>query len=127
MEPHEGEKTPRNPDGTCYHAVVKVGCLSISPEVKLSSPYSAGLLKDSTLDGWDHENKWIYPVSECDPMLGEDASVYACDRCGHHLYRDDVGLRHSHSACLFDGGLVCRDCEYLGAIIPAEVRDRLSL
>jgi hypothetical protein len=127
MEAHEGEKTPTNPEGTYYHPIVKVGCLSISPEVKPSSPHSAGLFKDSNLDGWDHENKWIYRVFESDRLLGEDASVYACDQCKHHLHRDDLGLRHSHSACLFDGGLVCRDCEYLGAIIPAEVRDRLSL
>jgi hypothetical protein len=127
MESHQGEKTPTNADGTYYHAVAKVGSLEFSPEVKLCSPYSAGLLKDSTLDGWDNENKWIYRVFESDPMLGEDASVYACDQCGHHLYRDDLGLRHSHSACLFDGGLVCRDCEYLGAIIPAEVLVRLNL
>jgi hypothetical protein len=127
VELHPGEKTHTNPEGTYYHPIVKVGSFDLSPEVKLSTPYSAGLYKDSTLDGWDNENKWIYRVFENDPMHGEDVSAYACEQCQHYLYRDDDGLRHSHSACLFGGALVCRDCEYLGAIIPREVRDRLSL
>ena len=43
-------------------------------------------------------------------------SVYQCDKCSEHLYRDDFGVRHDRSACLMDGGIVCRACDWHGMI-----------
>lgn len=124
-ECHDAQQTPQNPTGLIFRPTVRIGEFC-SPEVKLSYGYSAGLTRDANLDGWDTDQKWIYRVFEGDAPLGQDASIYVCDRCNEHLYRDDLGARFSHSACLYDGALVCRDCEYRGLIVPGDSAERLS-
>jgi hypothetical protein len=126
MVPHQGQPTPTNPEAIYHHPIVKVGEFQGSTEVELDSGYSAGLTRDSNLDGWDNDHKWIYRVFEGDAPLGEDASIYVCDQCNESLYRDDDGVRHSHSACLHDGSLVCRDCDCLGLIVPGDSVARLA-
>lgn len=125
VECHDAQQTRQNASGLIYRPTVRIGDMN-SPEVKLGDGYAAGLDKDSHLDGWDNDHKWIYRVFENDSPLGEDASLYLCDQCGHGIYRDDLGRRHDRSACIYDGGLVCRDCECLGLIVPGDSADRLE-
>ena len=53
-------------------------------------------------------------------------SVYRCDTCNHDLYRDDRGRRYDLSACIFDGGLVCRDCDVTGLVYDEETETQLE-
>src|SRR5262249_9575632 len=45
---------------------------------------------------------------------------------GHGLYRDDLGLRHDRSACLMNGELVCRDCDWQGLVTQSDAVLRLE-
>ena len=130
MELYKAQETPKHPDGMIYGPVVKIGSLQ-SPEITLfGHHYSAGLSRDGELDGWEATDPWLYhPLAgfyRDEPPPGEDVSQYECDRCQQWLYRDDTGRRHAKSACISDGGLVCRDCEVTGMVYAADVEQRLA-
>jgi hypothetical protein len=130
MELYKAQETPKHPDGMIYGPVIKLGSLQ-SPEIPLFGHHcSAGLSRDGDLDGWDATDSWLYhPLAgfyRDEPPPGEDVSQYECDRCQQWLYRDDTGRRHAKSACISDGGLVCRDCEVTGMVYAADVEERLA-
>lgn len=131
MERYEAQKTKRRPDGMTWGPAIKIGSQN-SPEVVMHGyHHSCGLFYDYHIDGYDasEDGKWLYyPLTSDCPGWGEDVSVYHCDKCGNHLYRDDFGLREDNlSACLMDGGLVCRLCEWHGMIAASEVQKRMGL
>ena len=129
MEKYKAAETREHPDGMIHGPVVKVGLLD-SPELALhGNHHAAGLYADYTLDSLDAGvtgERWIYTVLDGDYATspGEEVSLYLCDKCGHGLFRDDFGRRHSHSACLKDGELVCRECDWHGIILTDEVYQR---
>lgn len=131
MEKYKAMETREHPDGMIHGPVVKVGMLD-SPELALhGNHHAAGLYADYTLDSIDAGvtgERWIYTVLDGDYATspGEEVSLYLCDKCGYGLFRDDFGLRHDRSACLMDGSLVCRDCEWHGVVTPAETVERLN-
>jgi hypothetical protein len=130
MEKYKAQETREHPDGMVYGPVIRVGTFE-SPELVMHGyHHAAGLYYDTRLDGLSagvHEDKWIYDVIEGDAESpGEDVGVYRCDQCGEGLYRDDLGLRDNYSACLMDGELVCRDCDWTGLVATQEVRDRIE-
>jgi hypothetical protein len=57
---------------------------------------------------------------------GEDASHYLCERCNKQLYKDEPGRRNNHSACLIDGALACRDCEFIGLVYDHEGAEQIN-
>lgn len=129
LVPHEGESTRQNPEGIYYHAEA---ILEADPDRQVHenlSCYAAQFTRDSHMHGWEDQNQWIYApfgydVAEAAP--GEDASWYSCDQCGQGLYRDEDDERHDKAAVLYDGALVCRDCDVRGLVATAEVRARLD-
>jgi hypothetical protein len=129
MERYKAQETKRRPDGMTWGPVIKIGTLN-SPEVPMFGyHHSCGLSYDYRLDGIDasEDGKWLYHPPEGEDGWGEDVSVYECSKCHEHLYRDDFGLREDkHSACLKDGEVVCRACDWHGMIAPAEVRARID-
>ena len=131
MEKYKAAETREHPDGMIYGPVIKVGEFE-SPEITMfGHHHAAGLYNDYTLDGHDagtRDDRWIYTVLDGDYATspGEEVSLYLCDKCGHGLFRDDFGLRHDRSACLMDGGIVCRDCDWHGIVTPAETGERLD-
>jgi hypothetical protein len=131
MEKYKAMETREHPDGMIFGPVIKIGDFS-SPEAKMHGHHhAAGLYTDYTLDGYEagtRDDRWIYTVLDGDYATspGEEVSLYICDKCGHGLFRDDFGIRHDRSACLMDGELACRDCEWHGLVAPAETLDRLE-
>jgi hypothetical protein len=128
MEKYKAMETPSHPDGLIWGPVIKIGTFN-SPDVAMFGYHNAcGLFRDYTFDpnASDRDDGgWIYhPYEMAGFMAGEDVSVYECDKCGKHNYRDDFGQRFHNSACLMDGSLVCRDCEWTGMIMHEEVTDR---
>lgn len=131
MEQYKAQETRENPSGMMFGPVVRIGTMQ-SPEIEMFGHHgAAGLFHDYRLNYDDPDGtKWIYrPYSYTSSHYapGEDASVYQCDQCMELLYRDDMGRRFDRSACIFDGGLVCRDCEVTGLVYDQEVSDRLDL
>jgi hypothetical protein len=126
MHLYEGGKCKENPTGMLYGPVVKIGTVD-APELEFyGHHHNAGLEYDSDIDGFDYPRKWLYRPASDDPnSLGEDASYYWCDKCKNRLYRDDLGRRYNNSACIFVGGLVCRDCEVTGLIYDSEVEKQI--
>ena len=129
MEKYKAQETKRNPDGMIWGPVIRIGTMT-SPEIPLFGyHHAAGLFYDYTLDGIDasDDGRWLYYPIEGDGSWGEDVSVYECSKCGKHNYRDDFGIRHDLSACLMDGELVCRACDWHGMIATSEVQQRMGL
>lgn len=138
--PHGGEKTQDNPSGIYFHAQIRYSQWGSHDEgshghrVTLGhvSPYLV-FYRDSRLDGWDSTDKWIYsPLAEdvaegFGKLPGEDVSVYECNQCEGWNYLDPEGRRFDRSACMFDGELVCRDCDTLGLVYSQDVSDRLAI
>ena len=126
MELYKAQETRQRPDGMIYGPVVRVGAMD-SPEVPMfGHHHAAGLFNDYNLDGHDTTDKWLYrPLDDDANSHGEDVSVYRCDLCNNDLYRDELGLRHDRSACIFRGGLVCRDCEVTGLVFDRETREQI--
>lgn len=133
LVPHQGEATPQNEAGTYYHPIVRVGHAGCTKEIEMWSCYAAGLNQDGTLDGWENHNLWHYrPLDEHYSFTGivppgEDTSTYECSICEQVLYRDESGRRDNRSATIFDGGLVCRNCEVNGPVYSQDVENRLAL
>ena len=128
MEKYKAQKTRQRPDGMMYGPVIRVGTMD-SPEVVMHGHHhAAGLTYDYKIDLGDPDDKWMYfpgkSFSRAHP--GEDVSYYRCDKCNENLYRDDKGDRSTWSACLQDGSLVCRDCEYVGLVADGETKDQMS-
>lgn len=124
MERYKAQETKRRLDGMTWGPIIKIGTQD-SPEVNMCGMHhAAGLSTDYHLDGYDasEDGKWLYYPLEGGADWGEDVSVYECSKCGKHLYRDDFGVRHDLSACLMDGDLVCRSCDWHGMIMDAEVQ-----
>lgn len=132
LEPHKGQATPQNPEATYYHPIVKIGNVKSTQEIKLSSCYAAGLGQDCGLDSYNNFNMWHYrPLDDyymANALVppGEDTSQYECSICQKVLYRDESGRRYDRSATIYDGSLVCRDCEVDGAVFAQDVEDRLA-
>lgn len=100
-----------------------------SPEISLfGSHWNAGLSRDATMDGWDNDEKWLYIPHGygTDTPPGEEASFYTCDKCEKSSYRDDAGRRTHNSACMFEGALVCRDCEVTGLVYDHETEAQIE-
>src|SRR5487761_2349520 len=127
MRKYKAQETRENPDGMIHGPVMRLGTFD-SPEVAMFGHHHAvGLFYDYHLDGHSGERKWLYrPFDYNFPPPGEDVSVYRCDSCNHDLYRDDQGRRRDLSACIFDGGLVCRDCDVTGLVFDAETETQLE-
>ncbi len=127
MEKYKAQVRPDRPDGMNYGPVARIGSME-SPEIQLfGHHHAAGLSQDYHLDGLNSTDQWHYePWSFDDNPPGEDSSYYKCDKCNETLYRDERGRRHSRSACLFDGSLVCRDCEVTGLVYDEEAETQLK-
>jgi hypothetical protein len=128
MEKYKAQETKRRPDGMTWGPVIKIGTQD-SPEIQMFGHHHAcGLFYDWRLDGHDasEDGKWLYHPLPGGADWGEDLSVYECSKCGNHLYRDDFGVRHDLSACLMDGEVVCRACDWHGMIAPSDVRTRME-
>jgi hypothetical protein len=117
------------PDGMRWGPMVRVGSVE-SHEINMCGyHYAAGIATDMGLDGCDagDNHKWLFDaVDHPFNTLCEDAGIYRCDICNEHVYRDDFGLRFNRSATIFDGSLVCRDCEVHGLIAPRETREQMD-
>lgn len=127
MVKYKAQETPVTPDGMIFGPVVKIGSTE-SPEIEMfGHHWSAGLTQDYHLDSLEKTNKWLYFPIEGDVFPpGEDASFYTCGTCNEALYRDDRGRRFDRSACLHDGGLVCRNCDVRGLVMDQEADDQLK-
>ena len=124
MEKYKAMETKAHPDGMIWGPVITIGTMN-SPDVQMFGyHHNCGLFRDGTLDGHSSDERedggWIYYPYEEQCVPYEDVSVYECDICHEHCYRDDFGIRWNKSATIFDGGLVCRDCEVHGLIAPAD-------
>lgn len=128
METYKGGETRENPSGMTPGPVVRVGSMD-SPEINLFGyHHAAGLFRDYRLD-WRNgdSDKWNYNTIEGDTDApGEDTSVYLCNKCGEHLYRDDAGRRPHYSACMQGGERVCRDCEFTGLVHDQEATEQIE-
>jgi hypothetical protein len=122
-------ETKAVPDGMIWGPIIKIGAWS-SPEIKMFGHHHAcNLNTDYALDQMDapDDKRWIYYVIEGDHLSGgEDVSFYNCSTCNKALYRDDRGLRDHNSACIMDGGLVCRECEWVGLVASADAQTRIG-
>jgi hypothetical protein len=130
MEQYKAQETRSHPDGMIWGPVIKIGTMH-SPDVPMFGYHHAcGLFRDGTLDGHSSDERpdggWIYYPYEEQCVPNVDVSVYACDICHERCYRDDFGVRWNKSATIFDGGLVCRDCEVHGLIAPSEAREQMD-
>jgi hypothetical protein len=129
MRLYKAQETRKNPSGMIYGPVMKLGTLE-SVEVEMFGyHHNAGLFYDYTLDmgNDDRPDRWMYRpygYGHATPP-GEDVSIYYCDKCRNGLYRDEMGRRHSNSACIFGGALVCRDCDVTGLVYDAETEAQL--
>ena len=128
MEKYKSQVTRDRPDGMRMGPVIRIGTMD-SPEVVMHGyHHNCGLFHDYTFDGdpdTREDGGWMYYPFEVAGDHGDDVSVYECDKCGKHLYRDDFGRRMHNSACLMDGSVVCRECEWHGLIAHAEVQERV--
>jgi hypothetical protein len=131
MRPYKAQETRKNPSGMMFGPVVKVGATD-APEVEMfGHHWAAGLSYDDVLRGdWGGESldRWIYhPDPSGNPLdaRGEDASFYVCDKCEQTLYRDERGERSHNSATIFNGSLVCRDCDVTGLVMDADAEKQL--
>jgi hypothetical protein len=129
MVKYKAIETPLNPDGMIFGPVVRIGSME-SPEFDMFGlHYNAGLFKDYSLDTYDYkkEESWLYRVIDGDKDApGEDASAYECSKCNHWLYRDEQGRRYDRSACLLNGELVCRDCDFTGLVYDSTAEEQLD-
>ena len=127
MVKYKAQKTPVTPDRMIYGPVVRIGSMD-SPEIEMfGRHWAAGLTQDYHLDGFEKTDKWLYRPMSCDiDPAGEDVSFYLCDKCQTSLYRDETGRRQNHSACLFNGSLVCRDCEVTGLVYDHDTAEQLA-
>lgn len=127
MHKYKAQETRETPDGMIYGPVVRIGSIT-SPEIEaFGHHWSAGLKQCYHLDGLDKVDKWLYePLAEDVFPPGDDVSFYTCDKCNNYLLRDDTGRRSHHCACIFDGSLVCQDCDVTGLVYDGETEDQLA-
>jgi len=129
MEKYEAQETTKNPSGMIFGPVVRIGSMD-SVEVEMfGHHYNAGLYRDHSLDTYfdDREDMWLYTVVDGDKDApGEDVSAYECSKCGKWLYKDDYGRRSDKSACMVNGELVCRDCDFTGLVYDEDTKDQIS-
>jgi hypothetical protein len=131
MAEYKAMETRENPTGMMFGPVVKIGD-ECSPEITMfGRAYSAGLTIDRTIgagvDSWKNPDRWIYTVLPGDTDApGEDASYYVCDKCQKQLYLDEAGRRNNNSACLVDGELACRDCDFVGLVYDHEGAEQIN-
>jgi len=133
MRLYKAQETKLHPDGMIYGPVVRVGSMA-SPEVELhGSHHSVGLFQDRSLFEYGQsdcpaEEPWLYNVQPNDEYggRGKNADCYRCDQCGETLYRDEDSQRQSRSATLYNGSLVCRDCDVRGLVLDGPAQNQLT-
>lgn len=130
LVPHKGQATPQNPEAIYYHPIIRIH--EGTEEIELWSEYVAGLSRDGRLDGiYNHNHFHYHPLAShyacamASPP-GEDTSIYGCSLCEKEMYRDDLGRSEDNCATIFDGTLVCRNCEVPGATYSRKVEERLD-
>ena len=133
MRLYKAQETKLHPDGMIYGPIVRVGSMA-SPEVDLCGfHHAAGLFQDRSLFEYGQpdcpvEDPWLYTVQPGDECgaLGKQADCYHCDQCNQTVYRDEDSRRQSKSAVLYDGSLVCRDCDVRGLVMDGQAQDQLA-